>query len=145
MRICDLFEATLYRPSASLTVSWQYPPGGHARTLAGDDVVVWIDPSRFDHDFAQNPHQYVGPNGTNNAIRGRYERFGEWLEEGEPVMMSEVYRDPYGEVSFQNGRHRYAWLRDHGARAMPMLVAAPDAADFQHRYGTTSRSTSIAD
>lgn len=37
------------------------------------------------------------------------------------------------------GRHRFAWLRDHGVRAMPMQVSPDEANWFAEQIGTLLR------
>lgn len=130
----------------------------------GEYVVVWVDIPKFEEMFQRDEDNYVGPGGSHNAIGNRYRDFGRWLnhdpelrrprEPGQAVLMPHVYVrygwvDVGGEyqklpvISFGNGRHRYSWMRDHGARAMPVIVPADEADDLRRLCGTSLRSTRI--
>jgi len=94
---------------------------------------------------ASEPSQYVGRGGA-GGIGGRYERFRQWLA-GEPLQVTKTRtllgRAPGGRiiaptcgvlegsrgpnVYFDNGRHRYAVMRDAGERVV-VALRAPDAA-----------------
>jgi hypothetical protein len=131
--LIDLIES-------SGAVSWT-PPKGRARDLAeGRAAVVWVDVGRFDASWARDD-LYVAPGGEGGMAR-RYAGFGQWLAAGEaPVEMPEVglsYRD---EIVFNNGRHRYSWLRDHGATAIPVVTETENAQAIQERFGTTQNLT----
>lgn len=39
--------------------------------------------------------------------------------------------DDAGQVQFIDGRHRFAWVRDHGAVALP-VATSPDQSDRVH-------------
>ncbi|WP_375234404.1 plasmid fertility inhibition factor family protein [Burkholderia pseudomallei] len=44
-----------------------------------------------------------------------------------------------GTVSFTDGRHRFAWLRDHGLRALPVEVDQDSVETCRTCFGTTER------
>ena len=44
--------------------------------------------------------------------------------------------DPIG---FTDGRHRFAWMRDHGARAMPVTIDKSDVTAARKMIGSRSR------
>lgn len=111
---------------------------------SGDYAVVWVDIAKFEKAFQKDDNGYVGPGGTVNAIGSRYQDFGEWLKKGIPVEMPAAYighPEYRGHVSFGNGRHRYAWMRDHGATALPVIVPSDQAAKMAKLYGTNERKT----
>lgn len=97
---------------------------------------VWIDIAKFDPWFQRDKGFYVGPGGSDNAIKGRYERFQEWLKRGEPIGMPEASINTYygDRVGFGNGRHRYAVLRDMGVQRIPMMVPDEQVADFKRLF-----------
>lgn len=133
MRLVDLFEEQ--KPGK---IAW-VPP--YPRLIAdGSDAIVWIDITKLDRSFQQDTGFYVGPGGE-GGIDDRYDRFGEWLAQGIPVKMPEVGLNWRGEIGFGNGRHRYAWMRDHGAKALPVTVPAEEADDIRRRFGTRLRAT----
>lgn len=87
--------------------------------------LVNVKVQAFDKMWKTGPYanQYIGPNGAGNVIKNRYQAFGDWLSKtSEPVFASTVGVDEDGTVSFYNGRHRYAWLRDHGYNVIPMAM-----------------------
>lgn len=60
---------------------------------------------------------------------------------GEPVELPAVGIDDDGSVGFTDGRHRFAWLRDHGVHSMPVQVSADQAAEIESRFGTTDKTS----
>ena len=44
-----------------------------------------------------------------------------------------------GEVSFTDGRHTFAWLRDHGPTAVAVQVPPDQAKDVKRRFGVSVR------
>jgi hypothetical protein len=101
------------------------------------DAVVWVDVASLDAAWRETD-QWVSPNGKSGVQDNRYRRVAEWIKAGNIVDMCEIAIDE-GCVSFTNGRHRFAWLRDRGARAMPVQVAPDSAAEFERRFGTPLR------
>ncbi|KTW10416.1 plasmid fertility inhibition factor family protein [Sphingomonas sanguinis] len=101
------------------------------------DAVVWIDVLAFDAAWRETD-QWISPGGKTGAQDRRYRLIGEWIAAGNVVNMCEIAIDEDG-VSFTNGRHRFAWLRDRGVRAMPVQVAPESAASFEARFGTPLR------
>lgn len=72
----------------------------------------------------------------------RYWGFGEWLAERRKVWMPDVGLSD-GHISFNDGRHRFAWLRDHGVRALPVTVSPRIEAEMERRFGTKSRTSRL--
>jgi hypothetical protein len=114
------------------------PPPPHLEVPANPSV--WIDVARLDAAW-RGSQQYVGFGGQavpgGSAKPERYEGFGLWLEPGVDVHMPFVSLEDEG-VSFTNGRHRFAWCRDHGVAALPVEVCAAELAAFAERFGTKS-------
>ncbi len=107
------------------------------KTVSGD-VEVMINVAKLDASFAKDREFYVGPQGA-GGIAGRYERFGNWLKGGEAIGMPEVCLNDKGEISFINGRHRFAWMRDNGVTKLPVAVPAGDAKAVQAKFGMATR------
>jgi hypothetical protein len=106
------------------------------------DRVVWIDVAQLDASWAKDD-LYVGPGAAGS--RRKYDRFGEWLTtENKPVEMPEVTIGYRGEIVFTNGRHRFSWMRDHGAQALPVSVPADAAEAVDNRFGTSTHQTILA-
>ena len=46
----------------------------------------------------------------------------------------------HDKVEFTDGRHRFAWLRDHGLQALPVDVGAESDISFRARFETHLRA-----
>lgn len=87
------------------------------------DVLVDVLVQPFNASWQKDRDFYIGTNGT-GGIGKRYQGFGEFLKSTqEPIEASEVYVDANGQVSFNNGRHRFAYLRDNGATVIPVAMS----------------------
>lgn len=92
-----------------------------------------VDVNKFNSVWAQS-ELYIGLKGS-NQIKNRYQQFGQWLKQSkEPVLASTVAVDTDGSVSFYNGRHRFAWLRDRGLKSMPVAMDRQSAKNAK-KYG----------
>ena len=83
---------------------------------------------------------YVGPGGTGAAIGDRYQRFGEFAATAESIEAPTVSVDENGKVSFGNGRHRYAFMRDQGLQSIPVAMDQESRANAE-RFGYVSANT----
>jgi len=90
--------------------------------------LVNLDIDSFDAAFAQNKGFYVGRNGS-GGIAGRYERVKKFIAEKEAFEASTVVVNPDGSVGFDNGRHRYAAIRDAGNRVIPVAMTEESLAN----------------
>ena len=98
-------------------VEWmtRIPPPGEAIL-----PVVWIDVAKVDLAWAISEN-YVSKGGGCAGIPERYEQFGIWFELKVPIQIACI--DLLDEaIEFIDGRHRFAWLRDHGVKIMPVHV-----------------------
>lgn len=135
MNLHDLFEN-------EQSVNWVVPyPGDIER---GEETVVWVDPFKIDAAWKYNNNSYVGPNGTINAIGNRYNDFGQWLKQGIPVKMPEIYLRN-GIPDFSNGRHRFRWMLDHGATAIPVVIPTEFAKELEKLFGTSEHKTILSE
>jgi hypothetical protein len=96
------------------------------RAEAAGDQMVTVDIGKFDAGFAKDP-QYIGEG--KEDVPGRRAAFEEYEKTGKPVETPEVSVSPDGKVTFINGRHRYAVLRDRGEEAMPMAMSEESIAN----------------
>lgn len=101
------------------------------------DAVVWIDTAKFDAAWRETD-QWISPDGAAGAQDDRYQRIGEWILSDNNVNMCEVAISEES-VSFSNGRHRFAWVRDRGVVALPIQVAPASVIEFEARFGTKLR------
>lgn len=114
-----------------------------ARRFSSDEVVVLVDVAKFDRSWSRDA-LYIGPGGA-GGIDTRYTDFQHFLAETDiPVEMPEVGLTDRGELAFDNGRHRFSVLRDHGHRIVPVAVRRRDAAAIQERFGASSQMITAA-
>jgi hypothetical protein len=71
-------------------------------------------------------------------MEGRYERVGGWIRSTCQLFMPDITLED-GEVAFGDGRHRFAWLRDHGVVALPVAVRPSQAMAIEARFGSPCR------
>lgn len=98
------------------------------------DVLVDVLTQPFDAAWQKDRDFYIGPTGT-GGIGKRYGAFGNFVNSTkEHIEASEVHVDDRGNVSFNNGRHRFAWLRDNGAQSIPVAMGK-DALENARKFG----------
>lgn len=102
------------------------------------DLPIWISVADLNAAWC-NGEDFIGPAGTGSSHADRYARFGEFFRKAEFVTMPTGCFDEHGAVSFTNGRHRFAWLRDHGLTALPIEVPKDQAEMFKVRFGTVEQ------
>ncbi|MBY0449460.1 MAG: hypothetical protein K2X01_02390 [Cyanobacteria bacterium] len=101
----------------------------------------------FDRAFDRTPDQYVGPGGTERAIGNRYQKALQFMRDAlknphqkihAPLVVLSEDKDARGKtlpvISFHDGRHRYAVLRDIG---MPIIAVGmhQDEIPLAKKYG----------
>ncbi len=108
--------------------------------LFTDDLEVWVSVEKIEANWRADGEDYIGRNGVGAAKPGAYEGFSAWVQSGQPVEMPEVtiYE---GRIQFSNGRHRFAFFRDHGMTAMQVQTDPADIELFKKMFGTTERSS----
>jgi hypothetical protein len=82
----------------------------------------YVHTDKFENAFKKDETGYIGPKGTENAIKNRYKGVGEFLKTAPSMRASEAYVRPNGSVVFGDGRHRFAYLRDIGLKKIPMSL-----------------------
>jgi hypothetical protein len=86
------------------------------------EKMVTVNVQKIDQSWAKDHEYYIGTNGT-GGIRNRYGNFGEFMKTtSEAIQVSELNVDSSGQVTFTNGRHRFAYMRDQGAKVMPVAM-----------------------
>jgi hypothetical protein len=108
------------------------------RQWGGYDRVVWIDVAKFNAAWRRERRYYLRLNSPNRTacwiVRLNFRR----------IPMPHVYVGEDGEVSFTDGRHRFAWFRDHGVKAIPVTVATKKDAEIARRlYGSRRKSVRL--
>ena len=95
--------------------------------------IVHVNPKAFDKAFSKSSWQYVGPKGE-GGIEGRDQKFADFAKDAPSVHASNADVNKEGGITFGDGRHRYAYLRDQGVQSIPMSM---DKQSIQHarRHG----------
>ena len=124
-------------------VAWkQVPIGDGWEDESEQDAVVWIDLAKFDAAWRQS-EDYVGQEGAGSQFEGRYQRVGQFILAYGKLFIPTVCFDESGAVGFTDGRHRVAWLRDHGVTTLPLSVPQRQAARFRRAFGTRRRRSVV--
>lgn len=106
------------------------------------ETVVWLDVAKFDAAW-QASENYVGAGGAGSLHGRRYLNVGCFIEAHWQLWYPHVALID-GLPEFVDGRHRFAWLRDHGASAIPVTVSSPDDVELEQLYGSPIRLTTVA-
>lgn len=112
------------------------------RTLRGWShkyQTVWVDVGKLEDNFQfDNGRRFSGLHG----IDGKYEGVGQFVASGARLDMIDLFvRTKEGRrvVSIYDGRHRFAWMRDHGAKALPVAALIGDAYEVSKLIGSDAR------
>lgn len=110
------------------------------RQWGGTDRIGWISVPKLDAAWRAD-WDYLSP--AEAASQQRYHKFGKWLvAHSERVQMPHICLFDNG-IAFTDGRHRFAWFRDHGVKALPVTAEPEEAPTIRRRYGTRSRTTRL--
>jgi hypothetical protein len=106
-------------------------------------VMVMADVDRLDAGWQQDPNGYLptetaGP----SEVTGRRQDFKNFLAKGKPVEPSVIHVDKNG-VTFRDGRHRFAVLRDAGVKQVPVMIERGQANAFSARYAPGAKPPAI--
>ena len=86
--------------------------------------LVEVDRFNFDMKYEDYGAMYIGRPG-NISQPQRMERFEEYLKTGKKIYAPTVYINDNGrhpEIIFEDGRHRYAYMRDMKMKGIPMAM-----------------------
>jgi len=109
--------------------------------LNSGDATVWIDVVRLEVCWPRD-YLYIAKGAPDH--RWGYEKFGRWLSQATvPVEMPHISIDETNQIHFTNGRHRFAWMRDHGAKALPVTICDREAGVLSELAGTELRECRI--
>jgi hypothetical protein len=87
---------------------------------AGNEI-HHVDIDKFDPAFKKTEFQYIGKGGE-GGIGKRYEGIENFLKDAKSMRASEVEVNKEGGITFGDGRHRYAFLRDKGLKKIPVSM-----------------------
>ena len=105
-----------------------------------DDIVSWVDVAKLDRAWRADGAYYIAAEKATTA--DRCQKFGRWIKLGRPIWMPRVAINE-GIISFTDGRHRFAWLRDHMVKALPVTTEGGSAQYIESELGTKSRRSII--
>lgn len=126
-----------------MIVNWVFVPLGSGWENVEPDDIVWLDIAAVEKSFLVDRNEYVGPGGSCAGQRSRYENVGLLIQSGRPIYMPHLSINDDDTIVFTDGRHRFAWVRDHGAGALPVTTDPKGAARLATRFGTKLRETWI--
>src|SRR4051812_29834346 len=110
------------------------------RQWGGSDVIVWISVKKLDRLWQPEEGYYVGREAKEEyASPRRYQNVRKWLETQTRRMHMPHVWPCDGYVSFTDGRHRFAWMRDHGVKAMPVTTGRAGRDALKTMCGTRIR------
>jgi hypothetical protein len=92
---------------------------------AKNEVLVNVNVDLFDKIWSKDKNFYVGPNGQ-GGIGSRYQNFEKWISDKNIMDAAEVGISDNNGVVFDNGRHRFAFLRDSGVKSIPVSMPKKD-------------------
>jgi hypothetical protein len=109
-----------------------------------DDRIIWIAVPKFDECWRLSEsgnHYLLCGQGRPAACR----RIEDSVKSGlvRPMPHIGFYPD-LKRISFTDGRHRFAWVRDHGGRAMPMTINKSQVLLARKLFGSRSRSCEVS-
>jgi len=103
---------------------------------------VWVDVGKLEANFQLDTGRYVGLFGL-DGIDGKYEGVEQFLASGEGRLYMPTVcvrtKDAHRFISLYDGRHRFAWLRDHGAQALPVEAPIGEAREVTRLVGSKAR------
>jgi hypothetical protein len=106
------------------------------------EVLVPVNTKAFDDAWeASDKYKsfYIGPKGTGNAIKDRYERFADFSVTAKNIEASSVSVDEDGNVGFGDGRHRWSFMRDQGVPVIPVAMS-PESLKNAEKFGYVAKS-----
>ena len=104
------------------------------------EPVVWLDLIKLEKSWRKTDG-YVGPGGAGSEHRLRYEAVGDFIRSTSELHYPHLNLEQDSPV-FTDGRHRTAWLRDHGAHAVPVTTSPAEARRLGELFGTDLDVTS---
>jgi hypothetical protein len=102
------------------------------RVSQRNNELVSVDVAKMDAAWQKDESFYIKPG--EEAIPGRRGQFEEFVRTGQPIEAPNVSIGTKGQISFGDGRHRFAVLRDMGAKEVKVSVPRNQAQDFIDRF-----------
>lgn len=104
------------------------------------DIPILVSVPLIEEKWRLDVSYYIGPGGSGKPIEDRYQRIDVWLSENNQIWMPAMCLDENLNPSFTDGRHRFAWCRDHGINELKIVVPADEVEIFSRLYGAQSHT-----
>lgn len=125
-----------------MLIHWLPTPIGDGWDVEPDPI-AWLDVGKVEVGFKRNASHYVGIGGAGAGQKGRYNFVGRFIQSGRAVYMPHLSLDEHGAIQFTDGRHRFAWVRDHGAVAIPVTTCPEGLPQLDAQFGTAFRESRV--
>jgi hypothetical protein len=83
--------------------------------------LVELNVGALDAEFAKQEGNYIGPGGK-GQVKARYQQFEEFQKTGVPIEAPTIGFSDSGVPMFDNGRHRFAVMRDQGKKVFAAML-----------------------
>ena len=103
------------------------------RARAAGDVLVEVSVAKLDKAWEKDGAYLIPPGG--GADRQKYQNARAFVGSGKKVEAPRAHLDRKGGVSFSDGRHRAAAVRDAGKKTMYVTVSRGQAARVRRELG----------
>jgi hypothetical protein len=103
-------------------------------------TMIIVSVEAVDRDLRKDPDFYVGSGGK-GEMPNKIKEFLDYLITGKPIQPPIASVSPStAMLTFGNGRHRFAVLRDLGLAVIPLLVPHEEAEAIHAKYGICAQS-----
>lgn len=99
--------------------------------------LVEVDRTKFDEQYEYHGFAYVGNKWTGISQPERMEKFENYLKTGKKIHAPVVFindEGKYPEIAFEDGRHRYAYMRDIKMKGIPVAMNE-DSVKVAEKFG----------
>ena len=104
-------------------------------------AATWVSVQSIEEIWKLDTSDYIGPGGTGKSIDDRYQGVGIWFQNNRSIWTPVMCLDEIKRPSFTDGRHRFAWARDHQVEALQVVVPPDEQIEFRRLYGTPIRTS----
>lgn len=123
-----------------MLVTWVYPNNSYDKSKNS----IWVDVSKLDDMWKKDLTFYIHKNGQ-GFTQQKYERFRQWINQGNNHICVEMpiihYDSKKNTVSFENGRHRFAYCRDNKGLAIKVIIKHCRLKTVEKIFGTIHTET----
>lgn len=112
---------------------------------SSDDYPVWVSVQKLEQQWKIQSDEYIGIGGSGQSIDDRYKNIGVWLRSTPKIWMPTISLNGGDTPLFTDGRHRFAWIRDHHVEALLVAVPPEEAGEFKRFFGTALEVSSWLD